>query len=280
MGTSTGLLVLGNDGPVHSVSQPSGLGAKSRSGMFEAQFRPSPVVPGGQRFGVVQGQQPHRPGFWAFALLALDAHDQRGLVHRHRCVDANVPANAGRLDAHEMHRPSAEASQPDRPQRHRHNVPEQRDAGLFGAGSKFPRKTIMLQRSLISFRGELQRAHSNIDGAALEGLPSQSGAVGGGCSGWIQYALAPEAGAHDQGVEFIQHHEAAGLRGRRFALPNDTYVKDTREHRHCRKPSTASANRRRPPIYQCVEDHFETFEMAYDDRFERQYGFFRSRCGS
>ncbi len=29
------------------------------------------------------------------------------------------------------------------------------------------------------------------------------------------------------------------------------------------------------PYYQCVEDHFETFEMIYDDRFERQYGFFR-----
>ena len=29
------------------------------------------------------------------------------------------------------------------------------------------------------------------------------------------------------------------------------------------------------PYYQCVEDHFETFEMIYDDRFGRQYGFFR-----
>ena len=28
--------------------------------------------------------------------------------------------------------------------------------------------------------------------------------------------------------------------------------------------------------YQCVEDHFELFEMVYEDRFERQYGFFRT----
>ena len=27
--------------------------------------------------------------------------------------------------------------------------------------------------------------------------------------------------------------------------------------------------------YQCVEDHFETFEQVYDERFSRQYGFFR-----
>jgi len=37
--------------------------------------------------------------------------------------------------------------------------------------------------------------------------------------------------------------------------------------------------RRRDPqsslYYQCVEDHFETFEQVYEDRFERQYGFFR-----
>ena len=25
-----------------------------------------------------------------------------------------------------------------------------------------------------------------------------------------------------------------------------------------------------------VEDHFEIFELIYDERFERQYGFFRS----
>ena len=29
------------------------------------------------------------------------------------------------------------------------------------------------------------------------------------------------------------------------------------------------------PFYICVEDHFEAFEQAYDDRFERHYGFFR-----
>ncbi|BBO67813.1 hypothetical protein DSCA_17430 [Desulfosarcina alkanivorans] len=29
------------------------------------------------------------------------------------------------------------------------------------------------------------------------------------------------------------------------------------------------------PYYQCVEDNFETFEQVYDDRFPRQYGFFR-----
>jgi hypothetical protein len=27
--------------------------------------------------------------------------------------------------------------------------------------------------------------------------------------------------------------------------------------------------------YQCVEDHFETLEQVYDERFEKQYGFFR-----
>ncbi|MBW1751742.1 MAG: hypothetical protein JRJ46_01260 [Deltaproteobacteria bacterium] len=27
------------------------------------------------------------------------------------------------------------------------------------------------------------------------------------------------------------------------------------------------------PYYRCIEDHFETFEQVYDDRFERQYGF-------
>ncbi|MFQ5486077.1 MAG: hypothetical protein ACE5DO_12200, partial [Desulfobacterales bacterium] len=29
------------------------------------------------------------------------------------------------------------------------------------------------------------------------------------------------------------------------------------------------------PYYRCVEDHFERFEMIYEDRFERRYGFFR-----
>lgn len=27
--------------------------------------------------------------------------------------------------------------------------------------------------------------------------------------------------------------------------------------------------------YHCVEDNFEKFEQAYEERFERQYGFFR-----
>jgi hypothetical protein len=27
--------------------------------------------------------------------------------------------------------------------------------------------------------------------------------------------------------------------------------------------------------YQCVQDHFEAFEQVYEERFERQYGFFR-----
>jgi len=32
---------------------------------------------------------------------------------------------------------------------------------------------------------------------------------------------------------------------------------------------------RSTPYYQCIEDHFETFEQVYEDRFERQYGFYR-----
>ena len=27
--------------------------------------------------------------------------------------------------------------------------------------------------------------------------------------------------------------------------------------------------------YRCIEDHFEAFEQVYDERFSRQYGFFR-----
>jgi hypothetical protein len=27
--------------------------------------------------------------------------------------------------------------------------------------------------------------------------------------------------------------------------------------------------------YHCVEDHFETFERVYEERFERAYGFYR-----
>lgn len=29
------------------------------------------------------------------------------------------------------------------------------------------------------------------------------------------------------------------------------------------------------PYYQYVEEHFESFERVYEDRFERQYGFYR-----
>ncbi len=29
------------------------------------------------------------------------------------------------------------------------------------------------------------------------------------------------------------------------------------------------------PYYQCIEDHFETFEQVYEDRFEQQYDFYR-----
>ena len=28
--------------------------------------------------------------------------------------------------------------------------------------------------------------------------------------------------------------------------------------------------------YRCVQDHFEAFLQVYEERFERQYGFFRS----
>jgi hypothetical protein len=28
--------------------------------------------------------------------------------------------------------------------------------------------------------------------------------------------------------------------------------------------------------YRCIEDHFETFEQVYDDRFTTKYGFFRA----
>ncbi|MBL7218168.1 MAG: transposase zinc-binding domain-containing protein [Desulfobacteraceae bacterium] len=34
-------------------------------------------------------------------------------------------------------------------------------------------------------------------------------------------------------------------------------------------------NPQNSPYYQCVEDHFETFEEVYDERLERRYGFFR-----
>jgi hypothetical protein len=38
-------------------------------------------------------------------------------------------------------------------------------------------------------------------------------------------------------------------------------------------------NPQHSPYYQCVEDHFETFEQVYEDRFERQYGFYRPYVG-
>ena len=34
-------------------------------------------------------------------------------------------------------------------------------------------------------------------------------------------------------------------------------------------------NPRGSAYYRCVEDHFERFEQVYEERFERQYGFFR-----
>jgi len=44
-------------------------------------------------------------------------------------------------------------------------------------------------------------------------------------------------------------------------------------------PDISSTYRPRKPeesqYYQCVEDHFETLEQVYDDRFAKQYGFFR-----
>jgi len=29
------------------------------------------------------------------------------------------------------------------------------------------------------------------------------------------------------------------------------------------------------PFYQCIADHFEEFAQVYDDRYEREYGFWR-----
>ena len=44
-------------------------------------------------------------------------------------------------------------------------------------------------------------------------------------------------------------------------------------------PDVSTVYRPRKPqdsqYYQCVEDHFETLEQVYDERFEKQYGFFR-----
>ena len=43
-------------------------------------------------------------------------------------------------------------------------------------------------------------------------------------------------------------------------------------------PETSPLYRPRNPqssaYYRCVEDHFETFEQLYEERFERAYGFF------
>ncbi len=38
-------------------------------------------------------------------------------------------------------------------------------------------------------------------------------------------------------------------------------------------------NPQNSPYYQYVEDHFETFEQFYEERFERQYGFYRPYVG-
>ena len=44
-------------------------------------------------------------------------------------------------------------------------------------------------------------------------------------------------------------------------------------------PDTSPLYRPRKPqdsqYYQCVEDHFERLEQVYDERFAKQYGFFR-----
>ena len=44
-------------------------------------------------------------------------------------------------------------------------------------------------------------------------------------------------------------------------------------------PNISSVYRPRNPrdsaYYCCVEDHCERFEQVYEERFERQYGFFR-----
>ena len=44
-------------------------------------------------------------------------------------------------------------------------------------------------------------------------------------------------------------------------------------------PDISPVYRQRNPetsqYYKCVEDHLETFEQVYDDRFPKQYGFLR-----
>ena len=50
-------------------------------------------------------------------------------------------------------------------------------------------------------------------------------------------------------------------------------------YRKMAKPMPESVYQpRRPqssPYYRCVEDNFETLEQVYDERFAKQYGFFR-----
>ena len=45
-------------------------------------------------------------------------------------------------------------------------------------------------------------------------------------------------------------------------------------------PENSPIYRHRKPhesqYYRCIEDHFETFEQDYDDRFTTKYGFFRA----
>ncbi len=39
--------------------------------------------------------------------------------------------------------------------------------------------------------------------------------------------------------------------------------------------SMSPHNPRKTYYFLCVQNHFEDLEMAWDDRYERQYGFFR-----
>lgn len=62
-----------------------------------------------------------------------------------------------------------------------------------------------------------------------------------------------------------------------FNALQDQYPSFPTEHT---MPDTSAVYRPRNPhasaYYQCVEDHFEAFERGYEERFEKQYGFFRS----
>ena len=48
-------------------------------------------------------------------------------------------------------------------------------------------------------------------------------------------------------------------------------------------PDTSPVYRPRKPqdsqYYQCVQDHFETLEQVYGERFAKQYGFFQKEGG-